>query len=129
VIAMLPNASVGLLLLCIAIFGGTSFTLYPLSLAHAGDRLVNNEDMVGLSSGMLLLYSGGAVLGPLIGGQVLPLFNGGGLFLFTAAVSAATVAFGLWRMRIAPPSETDQVEFVAVPRTSAASTELDPRSD
>jgi len=116
------------LLLLVAVFGGVSFTLYPLALAHAGDRLTNNEDMVGLSSGMLLLYSVGAAIGPLVAGQMFDLFDGGGLFLFGAVVAAGTAAYGIWRMQKAEPvSAAEQVSFVAVPRTSHASSELDPR--
>ncbi len=127
-IAFMPAGGGLALLGLVALFGGVSFTLYPLSLAHAGDRLVNNEDMVGLSSGMLLLYSVGAVLGPLVAGTLFPFRNGGGLFLFTAATAAGTVLFGLWRVYRAPPaSAEEQVAFVAVPRTSPAGTELDPR--
>jgi MFS family permease len=107
-----------------------SFTLYPLSLAHAGDRLPSSEDMVGLSSGMLLLYSVGAAVGPLAAGLMFGVLDGGGLFLFTAAVAAATVAFGAWRVRRkAPTTAAEQVAFVAVPRTSPAGAELDPRQE
>lgn len=52
-IVLLPSGGGTLLLLSVAVFGGVGFTLYPLSLAHAGDRLPNDGDMVGLSSGML----------------------------------------------------------------------------
>lgn len=130
-IAFIANGAIWILLACVALFGGFSFTLYPLSLAHAGDRLENNEDMVGLSSGMLLLYSGGATVGPLIAGQMFRFLDGGGLFLFFAVIAGATVLFGLWRMHVVPePAPADeQVSFVAVPRTSPAGTELDPRQE
>lgn len=126
-IAFIPTSAELLQLAAIAVFGGATFTLYPLSLANAGDRLAN-DDVVALSSGLLLLYSMGAAIGPLLAGQIFPLLNGGGLFLFTALVGAVTVGFGLWRIRRnAGSSVEDQVAFVAVPRTSAAGAELDPR--
>ena len=129
-IVLVPDGADALLLAFVALFGGVSFTLYPLSLAHAGDRLPNNEDMVGLSSGMLLLYSVGAAVGPLAAGLMFGVLGGSGLFLFTAAIAAATVAFGAWRVRQkAPASPAEQVSFVAVPRTSPAGAELDPRQE
>jgi MFS family permease len=129
-IALVPDGADALLLAFVALFGGVSFTLYPLSLAHAGDRLPSSEDMVGLSSGMLLLYSVGAAVGPLAAGLMFGMLDGGGLFLFTAAVAAATVAFGAWRVRRkAPTTAAEQVAFVAVPRTSPAGAELDPRQE
>jgi MFS family permease len=130
VIALLPSGSEIPLFVSAALFGGVSFTLYPLALAHAGDRLGKNEDLVGLSSGMLLLYSVGAAIGPLVAGSLFGLLDGGGLFLFVSVVAIATVLFGLWRMREAPAAPAaEQVSFVAVPRTSPAGTELDPRQD
>lgn len=127
-IVLLPSGGGTLLLLSVAVFGGVGFTLYPLSLAHAGDRLPNDGDMVGLSSGMLLLYSIGAAVGPLVAGQMFGLFEGGGLFLFAAIVAAATAVFGLWRVReVPPPLAGEQVSFVAVPNTTPACAELDPR--
>jgi MFS family permease len=130
VIVALPIGAKALLLIAVALFGGVAFTLYPLSLAHAGDRLAKNADMVGLSSGMLLLYSVGAAIGPLVAGQMFGLFEGGGLFLFTALVSIATAGFGLRRMREAPaPAAAEQVSFVAGPSTSPSGAELDPRQE
>jgi MFS family permease len=130
VIALLPSGSKVPLFVSAALFGGAGFTLYPLALAHAGDRLVKNEDMVGLSSGMLLLYSLGAAIGPLAAGPIFGVLDGGGLFLFTAVVAIVTVLFGLWRMREAPATAAaEQVSFVAVPRTSPAGVELDPRQE
>ena len=86
--------------------------------------------MVGLSSGMLLLYSVGAVIGPLAAGPIFGVLDGGGLFLFAAVVAIATVLFGLWRMREVPAAAAaEQVSFVAVPRTSPAGVELDPRQE
>lgn len=127
-IVLLPSGADVILFVLVALFGGASFTLYPLSLAHAGDRLQNHEDMVGLSSGMLLLYSFGAIIGPLVAGQIFGVLNGSGLFLLAGVTATATVIFGLIRMRQSSPANAElQVPFVAVPRTSAASAELDPR--
>ncbi len=127
-IVMLPSGAEAALLGLVAVFGGMSFTLYPLSLSHAGDRLESNADMVSLSSGMLLLYSAGAAVGPLLAGPMFGLFAGGGLFLFTALASAATVGYGLLRMRqVPPPAAAEQVSFVAGPITTPAGAEMDPR--
>src|SRR3546814_10207044 len=55
----------GALLLALGFaFGGLSFALYPLSVAHANDRLLPSE-RVTASGQLVLLYSAGAALGPL----------------------------------------------------------------
>jgi MFS family permease len=129
-IAFTPTGWDMMLFSLVALFGGVSFTLYPLALAHAGDRLTKSEDMVGLSSGMLLLYSAGAAVGPLVAGMIFSPFDGGGLFLMIAGVAAISVGFGLFRMQqVSPSPSEDLVAFVAIPRTSPAGAELDPRQE
>lgn len=129
-IAFTPTGWDMMLFSLVALFGGVSFTLYPLALAHAGDRLTKYEDMVGLSSGMLLLYSAGAAVGPLVAGMIFSPFDGGGLFLMIAGVAAISVVFGLFRMQqVSPSPSEDLVAFVAIPRTSPAGAELDPRQE
>lgn len=129
-IAFTPTGWDMMLFSLVALFGGVSFTLYPLALAHAGDRLTSSEDMVGLSSGMLLLYSAGAAVGPLVAGMIFSPFDGGGLFLMIAGVAAISVVFGLFRMQqVSPSPSEDLVAFVAIPRTSPAGAELDPRQE
>src|SRR3546814_11606849 len=60
-LAMQPT---GALLLALGFaFGGLSFALYPLSVAHANDRLLPSE-RVTASGQLVLLYSAGAAPGP-----------------------------------------------------------------
>lgn len=53
----------------LALLGGLTFTLYPISIAHACDAL-NPEDLIAGTQSLLLAYSLGAMIGPL----VAPLF-------------------------------------------------------
>jgi MFS family permease len=128
-IAVLGGMGFEPLLLLLAAFGGASFTLYPLCLAHSADFLEETEDFVSVSSGMLLAFAVGAVLGPLIAGQAIELANAPGLFLFTAAVGSAIALFGLWRttQRATIPLE-EQEAYVPVPRSTPAVFALDPRA-
>ena len=128
-IAVLGDMGFELLLLLLAAFGGASFTLYPLCLAHSADFLEETDDFVSVSSGMLLAFAVGAAIGPLIAGQALELANASGLFLFTAAVGIAIALFGLWRTtrRATVPVE-EQEAYVPVPRSTPAVFALDPRA-
>jgi MFS family permease len=101
-----------------AAFGGLSFALYPLCVAHVNDRLDSTE-RVSASGQLVLLYSGGAALGPLLAAAAMSQTGAGGLFLFAAACAALMLAFSLWRLLAAAPVPADaQGDFQILPRTT-----------
>ena len=107
--------------------GGTAFTLYPLSVAHANDR-ISPEDMVPASGGLLLAYGAGATAGPLVSSLVMWWIGPTGLFVFTGAAALAVAGFSVYRVtqRARAPVE-GQGPFRPLPRTTLAASELDPR--
>jgi MFS family permease len=116
------------LLSSLAVFGGMSFTLYPLCLAHAADQLPEDMDMVALSSGLLIIYGVGASVGPLAAAPVFGLADDRGLFVYMAAVALVLAGYGGWRMtRREAVAPSEQGAYVAVPRTTPVVLGLDPR--
>ncbi|WP_260929411.1 MFS transporter [Novosphingobium sp. 9] len=118
----------GVLLLMIfgALFGGLSFSLYPLCVAHTNDHLVP-EQRIAASGGLVLLYSLGAAIGPALGAAAMTLLDTAGLFLFIALCAGAALAFGLWRqIRSQPVPAHSQETYVVLPRTTPMSAALDP---
>jgi MFS family permease len=115
-----------LLLLLGALFGGLTFSLYPLCVAHANDH-VSADQRVGASGGLVLVYSAGAAAGPLAGAGAMTFVEPGGLFLFIAVCAVLAVAFALWRLaaRQSPPQERQRA-WVVLPRTTPMSAALDP---
>lgn len=128
-LAIVGGYSVIAVYACGTLFGGLAFTLYSLCIAHANDRAAPHE-FVRISSGLLLVFGFGAVLGPSGGAMVMAVFGDSALFAFTAAAHLFLGAFAAYRMRANPavPGEA-QGDFVAAPRTSPAVFELDPRAD
>lgn len=114
------------LLMLGAAFGGLSFALYPLCVAHTNDHL-SAEQRVSASGGLVLTYSIGAAAGPTAGSAVMMAAGVGGLFLFIGACASLTLIFALWRqLRREPvPSELQQ-PYQILPRTTPAAAELDP---
>jgi MFS family permease len=107
--------------------GGTAFTLYPLSVAHANDW-IGPEDMVPASGGLLLAYGAGATAGPLVSSLVMWRLGATGLFVVTGAAALTVAAYSLYRVTRRPPvAETEQEPFRPLPRTTPAVMELDPR--
>jgi MFS family permease len=112
-----------------ALFGGLSFTLYPVCVAHTNDHIEKSE-LVQASGGLILSYSAGATIGPLAGSAVMSALGGAGLFVFTAAGAASAVAFGLYRvMKRPPPPAEAQGPFRSLPRTTPVVSPLDPRGE
>ncbi len=111
------------------LYGATAFTIYTLCVAHAND-LVHRKRAVAVSSGLLLVFSVGAVLGPMMASAMMQTLGHGGLFLHTAIAHACVAGVMLVRTRVRPKLPTEHKEpFVVVPRTTPAGFELDPRGE
>jgi len=112
-----------------ALFGGLSFTLYPVCVAHTNDHIEKSE-LVQASGGLILSYSVGATIGPLAGSAVMSALGGPGLFVFTAAGAVSAVVFGFYRvMKRPPPPAEAQGPFRSLPRTTPVVSPLDPRGE
>ncbi len=122
---LLEDASLWVLFLLIALFGGLVSSMYALVISHTNDHL-SQEQMVAGSSTLYLVYAVGATGGPLLGGVIMDVLDPSALFLFLAAVLGALGTFALWRMtRRASLPMDEQGEFQAVPSTySPLATEL-----
>ncbi len=111
-----------------AMFGGVSFTLYPLSVSHANDVL-QPKDFVSVSGTLLFFWGLGATVGPTAAGQVMAYTGPRGLFLFVAGV-ATLIALAAWLLRAEEvPVDAQEAPFVPVARTTPVISELDPRYD
>jgi MFS family permease len=125
---ILTRSSEGAILFLSAAFGAVAFALYPLSVTHASD-FARDSDFVGVVSGLLLAYSLGATVGPVASSAAMTATGASGLFVFTGIVAAASVGFGVWRMRQRDSVPADRKNsFAALPRTTPAISELDPRA-
>ncbi|HEX5339728.1 MAG TPA: MFS transporter [Gammaproteobacteria bacterium] len=115
------------LLIAGALFGGLTFTMYPVAVAHANDHIKNSE-VVPVSAALILCYSIGAMLGPLGAAGAMHVVGPRGLFLFTALLCGGLGVAALLGPRGEPVAPEDQSPFVPVPRTSAVIAQLDPRA-
>lgn len=78
-------------------WGAIAFPLYAISVAHANDY-VDANDYVMVSSGLLLLYGLGAIVGPFVASALMTVTGGSGLYIFTGVVHLAMVGFVTHRM-------------------------------
>jgi hypothetical protein len=93
----------------IAIFGGLSFPLYSIAVAHTNDHLESDE-RVSASAGLVLLFGVGSILGPAAVSLVIERYGGVGFYLLLAGANAALFAFAILRMIVNPRGRPRTVE-------------------
>jgi MFS family permease len=120
------NVSPSIFMPLIFIFGGCSFSLYPLSISHACDYL-ESHDIVAATQGLLLAYGVGACVGPFIASYLMIVPQG--LFIYFAVICVGLAIFFSWRQtQRASIPVSQQQDFVPVTNTTPVAMELDPRS-
>jgi len=118
-------------ILMVALLGGAMHTLYPVAVAHANDR-AEKGDFVVIASGLLLIFGGGATLGPAVAAPMMQLGEQRWLFLFLVLVYVSVALHAAWRTRLAPSVAESQHAYVALEPMQSASPEamyLDPRAE
>jgi MFS family permease len=126
---LMASSGAPVLYLLGALYGAMAFTVYTLCVAHAND-LVHRKRAVEVSSGLLLVFSAGAIIGPMMASAIMHSVGHGGLFLHTAIAHASIAVVMLLRVQVRPKLPTARREpFVVVPKTTPAVFELDPRGE
>ena len=109
------------------LLGGSALTFYAVAVAHAADFAAADQ-MVGVSSSLLLLWAAGAAIGPTIAAPFIDLLGPEGLFVYAFLVATGLAAFVVWRMtRRTAPSGEAKGGFVDLAATSPRLAEIDPR--
>ena len=107
-----PTLGEGVFLLTL-LWGITAFPLYSICAAHMNDH-VEEGGFVEASSGLLLIFAAGAILGPLIISPFMTLRTPYALFGWIAGFQLLLAVFAVYRLRVrerAPESErSDFVE-------------------
>jgi MFS family permease len=108
----------------IAIYGGTSLTLYSVSSAHVND-LVPAEEKLGASSTLILVNGAGAFIAPILVAAVMQLFGNDTFLPLLAAMHVALAVYTVVRMRrrAAVPGG-HKSPFVGTPPGTSSSGEL-----
>ena len=92
------NASVGFSVIAVTvfIFGCLVFAIYPLSAAHANDWCSPDKRMQ-TSSGILVGYGLGAILGPTLSSVLMVGFGPAALFVFIGIICLLLMLYSLWQ--------------------------------
>jgi MFS family permease len=109
------------------LLGGMIFTVYGLSVAYVND-LIPPEEVVETSTGLLLMYGAGAVLGPFLAGLVMSTTDNAGFMLFLAGVMGLVALYVLKRLPAGSPMpESAKAGYALTGQGSPSVIKLDPR--
>jgi MFS family permease len=126
------RGSFPILLVAMMLFGGVGFTLYPVAVARGHD-LFEPDQVVAVSSGLLLSYGLGASIGPVLAAAMIRFVGTPyGLFAFTAGVAGIYAALTAWLRTlesVAIVAVEDQGTFMPMKRTSSVAMVIDPRAE
>jgi len=100
-VAFASSGPATLILLAGAV-GASALVLYPLASGHAAD-LAGRENMVEISTGLLLTYTIGAIVGPTLAAALMTRTVPAALFVHNGAIHFALVLFVIWRLWRRPP--------------------------
>lgn len=97
ILLMFGHPSLWFVFSLMLLFGGLTFTLYPISISHACD-LLDPRDIVAGTQSLLLAYSLGAMIGPFIASVYMHTFGSRGLFMYFSSICGFIVPlFILWK--------------------------------
>lgn len=116
------------LLLMLFLFGGFSFTLYPLSITYCCD-FFSSAGLTSVTCAALLIYGIGCIFGPIISPLIMISTTPEGLFLFSALLSLLLSIYSIWRHHKLPnqPKATKET-YQIMTNVSPKVAELDPRN-
>jgi MFS family permease len=127
--AMLLSGSAGLAIYAVFfLYGGLSFAVYPVAVAHLLDH-VGPEDLLPACSTVLLLHGVGAALGPALAGFAMARFGAPAFPGYLAFVHLAIAAYVLARLLMRRRRVHGEAHFHPMLRTSPAAMKMLPEAE
>lgn len=119
----LPDVGGTTAMVVIFVFGGMSFMLYPIAVAHLVDY-VHRDELLSASSTVLLVSGIGSAVGPLVAGSLMTLLRPQLLFAWFALLDGMLAGYALYRFTRRKREVTPNDNFVPLVNTTPSSLEL-----
>ncbi|GAB6145418.1 MFS transporter [Desulfocicer niacini] len=123
-IALTGHLDYSMLLGLTALFG-VVFSIYPVAVARAQDN-IDTENIVPISAALILCYSVGSGIGPVISSAVMKATAPSGLYIFCVLCSAILGLTALYFRRHLSVDTNDLSAYVPMPRKSPVISSLHP---
>lgn len=105
------------------LFGAAVFPIYALNVAHAND-MAEPEEFVKVSSGLLIVFGVGNIVGPQLAGRLMDIIGPSGFFIASAVGFGLYAGHTLWRVyRRQATDLDDRQDFRVLPVTAAQTPE------
>ncbi|MCG8440888.1 MAG: MFS transporter, partial [Caulobacterales bacterium] len=130
-LAILPPAAPhGVAVLLAGLWGAGAMSIHGVAAAHAADRAAPGA-IAGMLGGVLVTFSFGNMIGPLVAGAVMETPLGApGMWVFGAVVyGLLALAVLRRRAKVDPPADDEKEAFAPIQATSLAGIEIDPRAN
>ncbi len=118
----LPTAGGVTAMVVIFAFGGLSFTVYPIAVAHLVDY-VHRDELLSASSTVLLVNGVGSAVGPLLAGALMNLVRPQLLFVWFAVLDGILAGYALYRFTQRKREVTPDDNFAPLVTTTPSSLE------
>lgn len=109
-------------------FGGMSFALYPIAVAHLVDYL-RRDELLSASSTVLLVHGLGSALGPLLAGALMTLWQPWLLFAWFAVLNGTLAAYAMYRYVTRKREVTPSDHFIPMVHTTPSAMGLHPDTE
>ncbi len=132
IILLIGMSNIFIFLAAVFLLGSVLFPIYSLVVAHANDY-AQADEFVATSSGLLIIFGGGSMIGPLFSGALMDKIGTPALFMVVGVAFVCYGGYAFYRTFRRPQAdEDDRVDFQAIPMTRTLTPqtyELDPRVD
>ena len=115
------SPSVMLIYFTMFLFGGMTFPLYSLCLAHANDN--TSLSLMEIASGVLMMNSAGSVIGPIVVAFLIG-YTDNALFIVSAVVLSLLTMWTLYRIQFHDVQRAHFEPFVGIRNTTHEIVEL-----
>lgn len=112
------------------VYGGLTFTVYGLCVAHVND-LIDRGKVLQVTGGLLLLHGVGATAGPTLAGGMMDWLGPGSLLLYFTGVLVALAAGIMYFIRLRPLNRGEpgqKANYVSMATSAQVVLQLDPRT-
>ena len=106
------------------LLGGCTFTIYPVSISYGCDSL-ESKDIVSGTQTLLLAYSLGAMIGPLLA-SILMATSPWWLMGYISICCSTLIAILSWRKAVSAPNQQED-NFISITQNTPIIIEADPR--
>ena len=111
------------------VFGGISFTFYPLSITLTCDSFPE-KNIIGVTCSLLVVYGIGCIVGPLAAAAMMESLGPRGLFLLMSVLCGVFIVLGMWRVfHSRSMSDEEQSDYLPLPRATSLAFYLDPHTE